>query len=111
MNQTREASKNSFGVVFQRWIYKNFSLLQLSGWLILFVLWWLVTNFGIINNHVMPTPQKTWSALVDMKQNDDLWNNIWFSVRINVIGYLKCILAALVIGFAIGLSPTVRKMF
>jgi len=59
----------------------------------------------------MPTPQKTWSALTDMKTNDNLFDNILFSVRINIVGYLKCIIAAIVIGFAIGLSPTVRKMF
>ncbi len=111
MNHSNEASKNSIGVVVKRYFYKNLSWPQLSGWIILFVLWYFITNLKLINNHVMPTPQKTWSALVDMKENDDLWNNILFSVRINVIGYLKCIFAALVIGFALGLSPIVRRMF
>jgi NitT/TauT family transport system permease protein len=59
----------------------------------------------------MPTPGKTWNAFVELKDNDSLWDNILFSVKINLIGYLKCIFAALVIGFAIGLSPQVRKMF
>jgi NitT/TauT family transport system permease protein len=59
----------------------------------------------------MPTPQKTWNAFLEMKADDDLLTNIWFSVRINIIGYLKCIIAALVVGFAIGLSPKVRRMF
>jgi NitT/TauT family transport system permease protein len=85
--------------------------LQLSGWVILFVIWYLITNFGLINNHVMPTPQKTFNSFIEMKSDDNLLENILFSLRINIIGYLKCILAALVVGFAIGLSPQVRKMF
>lgn len=104
-------SENSFGVSIKRFAGNYLSLLQLSGWLILFGGWWLVTNAGLINNHIMPTPQKTWNALVDMKNNDHLISNIFFSVRINVIGYLKCIVAALIAGFAIGLSARVRKMF
>src|SRR4026208_1003769 len=73
--------------------------LQLLGWVILLVVWYLVTNFGLINNHVMPTPQKTWRSLIEMKSNDNLTENILFSVRINLIGYLKCIFAALIVGF------------
>jgi len=99
------------GITIKRFLKKNLSLLQLSGWIILFAIWWIVTNLGLINNHVMPTPQKTWNAFLDMKANDDLGSNILFSVRINLFGYLKCIIAALVVGFAIGLSPQVRKMF
>lgn len=74
-------------------------------------IWYMVTNFGLINNHVMPTPQKTWRSLSDMAQNDDLGKNIWYSLSLNLMGYVKCILAALIIGFAIGLFPPVRKMF
>jgi NitT/TauT family transport system permease protein len=103
--------KTSFSLAVKRFVYKNLSILQITGWLVLLVAWWLVTNFGLINTHIMPTPAKTWNAFVDMKDNDGLWDNILFSVKINLLGYLKCILAALVIGFAIGLSPQVRKMF
>lgn len=85
--------------------------LQLAGWVILFALWFLVTNLGIINNHVMPTPQKTWTAFNEMLNGDNLGANMLFSLRINIVGYIKCIVAALVVGFAIGLSPQVRKMF
>lgn len=90
-----------------KWLWQ----MQLTGWVILFALWWLVTNFGLINTHVMPTPQKTWRSFIEMTTDDNLLSNMLFSIRINVIGYLKCIVAALAVGFAIGLSPRVRKMF
>ena len=85
--------------------------LQLAGWLILFALWFLVTNFGLINTHVMPTPQKTWRSFIEMTSDDNLVTNVLFSLRINIVGYVKCIIAALFVGFAIGLVPQVRKMF
>ena len=107
----KDKRNESAGITIKRFLKRNLSLLQLSGWIILFAIWWIVTNLGLINNHVMPTPQKTWNAFLDMKANDDLGSNILFSVRINLFGYLKCIIAALVVGFAIGLSPQVRKMF
>jgi NitT/TauT family transport system permease protein len=111
MSPKNEETKNSFNVELKRFVNKYLSPLQISGWLILFGIWYLVTNFSIINNHVMPTPQKTWNAFIDMKSNDNLMDNILFSLRINVIGYLKSIVGALIVGFAIGLWPTVRKMF
>lgn len=90
---------------------RNLWVLQLAGWIILFFIWYAVTNFGLINTHVMPTPQKTWNAFTEMQTDDNLFGNILFSIRINLVGYLKCIIAALVVGFAIGLFPTIRKMF
>jgi NitT/TauT family transport system permease protein len=95
----------------KRFFRENVSLLQLSGWIILFIVWYAVTNYGLINNHVLPTPQKTWRSFKEMLEQDNLKDNILFSLRINLIGYLKCIVAALVIGFAIGLNPKIRKMF
>lgn len=111
MQQANNAAKTSLSISVKRFMNNHLSYLQLSGWLILFVIWYLVTNFNLINNHVMPTPQKTWHSLIEMNQDDDLMANILFSLRINVTGYLKCIIAALIAGFAIGLSPRVRKMF
>ncbi|HLK27030.1 MAG TPA: ABC transporter permease subunit [Puia sp.] len=111
MKQTNNDDQDSIGLSIKRFVNKYLSLLQISGWIILFAIWFLISNFGIINNHVMPTPQKTWNSLLEMNSQDDLMKNILFSLKINIIGYFKCIIAAIVVGFAIGLSPKVRKMF
>jgi NitT/TauT family transport system permease protein len=111
MSTSNNPDNNAMSAILSRNMNKYFSLLQVSGWLILFAIWFLVTNFGLINVHVMPTPQKTWHSFIEMKTDDNLLNNILFSLRINVIGYLKCIAAALIVGFGIGLSTTVRRMF
>jgi len=98
-------------IAVKRYLRQHLSLLQLLGWLIIFIIWYLVTNYNLINTHVLPTPQKTYRALKEMNSEDNLWANIWFSVRINLIGYLKCIVGAIIFGFAIGLNPKLRKMF
>lgn len=104
-------SDTNTGVPLKVFVRKHLSLLQLAGWAITLAIWFLLTNTGLINVHVLPTPQRTWHAFTEMLHEDDLLGNIFFSVRINLIGYVKCILAALIVGFAIGLSPVVRKMF
>lgn len=98
-------------IALKRYAREHLSLLQLLGWVILLVIWYVVTNFGLINTHVLPTPQKTWSAFNELRREDELGKNILFSVRINLLGYLKCIVGALLFGFAIGLNPKIRKMF
>jgi NitT/TauT family transport system permease protein len=99
------------GASIKRFFKQYLSVLQILGWLIIFIVWYLITNYGLINSHVLPTPQKTWNAFNEMLKDDALGKNILFSVRINLLGYLKCIIGALVFGFAIGLNEKIRKMF
>ena len=106
-----ETSSGNPFIAIKRFLRENFSVLQLIGWLIIFGVWYFVTNYDIINTHVLPTPQKTLKAFNEMKREDNLGQNILFSVRINLLGYLKSIVGALLFGFAIGLNPKIRKMF
>ena len=97
----------------KRFFRGHFSLLQLSGWVISLVVWYIITNFNLINNHILPTPQTTLRSFNELYNNKEntLFDNIMFSLRINFFGYVKSIIGALVVGFAIGLSPKIRKMF
>ena len=107
----KQQSGDKAAIAIKRFFREHLSLLQLLGWLVIFALWYIITNYGFINTHVLPTPQKTLNAFKEMYRDDDLGKNILFSVRINLLGYLKCILGAIIIGFAIGLNPKIRKMF
>lgn len=107
----QQAPENSPLIAIKRFLRQHLSILQLVGWLVLFIIWYLVTNYGVINTHVLPTPQKTYNALKELNKEDNLWQNIWFSVKINLMGYLKCIVGAIIFGFAIGLNPKLRRMF
>jgi NitT/TauT family transport system permease protein len=87
------------------------SILNISGWIVLLTLWYLVTALGLINSHILPSPLKTWNAFIHMAQDDDLVGNMLFSLKINFAGYIESILFALPVGFALGLSETGKKMF
>lgn len=86
-------------------------LLQLCGWVIVILLWFAITNMHLINNRILPTPQFTWDGLREMFVKEDLVSDIFFSIRINLLGYLKCVLTAIPFGFILGLFSTTRKIF
>ncbi len=86
-------------------------LLQISGWLILLLVWFGITNLHLINNRILPTPQFTWEGLKEMFTREQLVNDILFSIRINLSGYFKCVITAIPVGFILGLFQTTRKIF
>lgn len=87
------------------------TLQAVSGWFILIATWYLVTELGIINQHILPGPVKVLQAGNEMGKQDDLIANILFSLKINFAGYAESIFFALPVGFALGLFPTTREMF
>jgi len=92
-------------------------LYRVYGWLILIAGWFIISNLGLVNNHILPTPQKTVSAFIGLATGGDLynkmnlWEHLWFSVKLNLLAYFECVAASLIFGFAIGLHPGIRKMF
>lgn len=86
-------------------------LLSIGGWLILALIWTLVSYFELINPHVLPSPKNILVSFVDMVKNDDLFTNILFSLKINFMGYGESIVLALPVGFLLGLFKTNRQMF
>lgn len=106
-----KSPENNPIILVKKFLSDHLSMLQSLGWVIIFIIWFLITNIGLINTHVLPTPQKTFNAFRELLKDDNLGQNILFSIRINLLGYLKCIVGAIVFGFAIGLNPTLRRMF
>lgn len=100
---------------FSRGILPKVSPLNLLGIFVLFVIWFLISKFEVINSHVLPSPGKTWAAFIEMLNQPNekykLWPNVKFSLRINFAGYIISILTAIPVGFALGLNKTARAMF
>jgi len=91
------------------------SFLNVSGWLVLLVAWYIISSLEIVNSHILPSPEKCIDALgkvvSDPNPENNLIDNIWFSIKLNFAGYLEAILFALPFGFALGLFKTTRSMF
>jgi len=56
----------------------------------------------------LPSPTKVWTAIPELYQDNNLLKNLFFSVGLNLAGYVKAILWAIPIGFLIGLFPLFR---
>lgn len=90
---------------------KTNNLNVILGWFILLVMWWVFSWMEIISNRILPTPQKVIGTFSYLWSERNLLDNILFSLKINFLGYIEAVLAALPIGFAVGLSKTGKKLF
>lgn len=89
--------------------------LRILGILIVFFIWWFVSSTNIINNSILPTPGRTWSSFIGLfdetVKGKSLFQNVLFSIKINMAGYLISVLTALPVGFILGVNKTTRQMF
>ncbi|MFK7798204.1 MAG: ABC transporter permease [Aureispira sp.] len=71
-------------------------------------------QYGLLKNKVyplLPAPLQVIQAFPDLHNNDELAENTWYSVQLNVLGYLLAILISIPIGFLLGLIPLFRGLF
>ncbi len=60
---------------------------------------------------LLPPPQHVIMAIGNLFSQDDLINNMAYSVGLNIKGYFWAITLALLLGFPIGLFPIIRGLF
>lgn len=73
-----------------------------------------LTNYGLVKNKVyplLPSPVKVVKAFPELNKDDDVIGNTFFSIKLNVLGYLLAILISIPIGFLLGLVPLFRGLF
>lgn len=87
------------------------SLLNVTGWLVLLAIWYIICAFELVNKHILPSPGSCVDAIGLMISDYDLLGNIGFSLKINFAGYIEAILFALPVGYILGLFKTTRSMF
>lgn len=89
------------------------AILGTIGILIFFLIWFVLTmgENPIVTSGILPSPIKVLLSYGDLCKDNDLIRNTFFSIGLNIAGYIKAIANALVIGFVIGLYPLFRGMF
>lgn len=73
-----------------------------------------IQGYGLRRDRVyplLPSPVQVVQAFSDLNQNDDVIGNTFFSIKLNVLGYLLAILVSLPLGFLLGLLPLFRGLF
>lgn len=88
-------------------------LLELLGVGFIFLIWVVLTTGAnpIIENSVVPPPGKVLSAYGDLYADNELVQNTFRSIGLNLAGYIKAILITIPLGFLIGLYPIFKGSF
>ncbi len=73
-----------------------------------------LTGFGLTKRKVyplLPTPIRVLASIPEMMREDNLLGNTFYSIQLNLLGYLLALAVALPLGFALGLIPLFRGLF
>ncbi|MCI5059002.1 MAG: ABC transporter permease subunit [Flavobacteriales bacterium] len=73
-----------------------------------------LSEYGLYKNKVyplLPSPIKVIESFPELNSKDDLIGNTFFSIKLNVFGYLIAIGISIPLGFLLGLVPLFRGMF
>jgi len=85
------------------------TIIGIVGFVLLMSIWQLATMYGNISGSILPSPTKVLMAFGDLFERN-LLTNAWFSLKLNLAGYLEAVLISIPIGFAMGLIPGVRAL-
>ena len=86
--------------------------LTIATVLVIFAVWYLVTNYGNVKQSLFPTPQSVWAAFISICENGyknyTLLEHIGASMSRLLSAFALSIITAVPLGLASGCSPLVR---
>ena len=88
-------------------------ILEIVGVGLLLLIWYFL-SYGenpIVSKLTLPSPGKVLASYGEMFRDNNLVQNIFRSIGLNLGGYIKALLWTLPLGFIIGLLPVFRGMF
>ena len=86
-------------------------IVSISGAIFLMLGWHFLTLTGeIIPQKILPNPIDVIKSYKGLYQDYELISNTWYSVKLNIYGYLIAIGLVLPIGFMIGMFPFFRSL-
>lgn len=85
------------------------ALLPAAFMLLLFVLWEIASNTGIVDPVLVPAPTEIIDATRRLGNTYFFWDAVWVTAQEALLGFVFGVLAAYLIGTAIGLFPAVRR--
>lgn len=74
------------------------------------LIWYLITTFGGVSHTIFPTPQSVVSSFGELQSQYGLGHNIWYSVKLNLLGYVEALMVSIPLGFLIGLFPVGKSL-
>lgn len=85
-------------------------IIELTGFIIILALWYLITTVGKVPKAILPSPVDVVKCFSELHFEDLLVRNTFYSIQLNILGYLEAIVGSVLIGFLIGLFPFFRSL-
>ena len=87
-------------------------IIGMIGAMVLLLLWYLATYSGnFISPGILPSPKRVITSFPELLKNYNLIGNMFYTVKLNWVGYFKAIVIGLPLGFIIGCFPICRALF
>src|ERR1035437_4659962 len=80
-------------------------IVGIIGAIIILFIWYVVTTFAGVSHTIFPTPQSVFLSFGELQTQYGLGHNIWYSVKLSLLGYVEAIVISIPLGFLIGLFP------
>jgi len=103
------------------WLFKlrgplskvQYLTLGIIGVALFFTLWVVLTSgeTPIVSSGILANPFKVLHAYGELYRDNELIKNMFYSIGLNLAGYVKAIILSIIFGFLIGLVPLFRGLF
>ncbi|HEY7244000.1 MAG TPA: ABC transporter permease [Xanthobacteraceae bacterium] len=84
--------------------------LRVMPWVLIILLWQLVTLTGMAGNELVPSPIQVWSTFWKQLTTDRLWLDIYMSSQRVLLGLASGIVLAIPVAFALGWYRSARRI-
>jgi len=85
-------------------------LISVLGWVLLLLVWYMVTAFEWVNPFILPSPTEVAASFWVLFDEKHLVYHTGYSIFVNLSGYLQAVAIAVPLGFLIGLIPFFRNL-
>lgn len=85
--------------------------ITIIGLSILITLWHLVSKYELIPNKILPNPFKVIGSVGLLINEYCLFENLWFTIKLNLTAYIYATLIAFPVAFVLGLFPVFDVLF
>lgn len=90
---------------------KKSRIVTIIGAIILVFLWYVVTKTGAISQKILPNPVDMVKTIPSLFSEYHLVHNIFYTVGLNLFGYVIALAIAIPLGFLIGIFPLPNALF
>ncbi|MBF7688255.1 taurine ABC transporter permease TauC [Acinetobacter rathckeae] len=91
------------------WMQYQAVILSISSVALLFVIWFLITAFGVISPLFLPSPQAVFHKFIEVSQHGFMKATLWQHLAASISRVFIALLLAIVVGVPVGLLMGLNK--